>query len=159
MSSTRAGSKPIRSLTSFNRAYVMYSSEVSLKPPFLPLHSGVRMARVITISSAFFDVLFPPYVRLVYRESAVTAGKAGPGAAFGCHPDDGAGVNLHLRQARARSELLDNGCNAFGGHGFRYVTMENKYRKQKGLAGSRARSRRSGVEGGWPFIRAVGQSI
>jgi hypothetical protein len=35
----------------------MYSREVSLKPPFLPLHNGVRMASVITTSSAFFEVL------------------------------------------------------------------------------------------------------
>lgn len=36
----------------------MNSREVSLKPPFLPLQSGVRMAVVITISSAFLDVLY-----------------------------------------------------------------------------------------------------
>lgn len=35
----------------------MYSKEVSLKPPFFPLARGVRMARVMTISSAFFEVL------------------------------------------------------------------------------------------------------
>lgn len=36
----------------------MYSSVVSLKPPFLALVKGVRMARVMTTSSGFFDVLW-----------------------------------------------------------------------------------------------------
>lgn len=38
----------------------MYSRDVSLNPPFLPLHSGVRTASVITMSSAFLDVLGTP---------------------------------------------------------------------------------------------------
>lgn len=61
ISSTKDGSKPMRSLVSLSSAYTIYSREVSLNPPFFPLHSGVRMAKVITTSSAFFDVLFQDY--------------------------------------------------------------------------------------------------
>lgn len=35
----------------------MYSNDVSLKPPFFALTSGVRIARVMTMSSAFLEVL------------------------------------------------------------------------------------------------------
>lgn len=35
----------------------MKSRAVSLKPPLLPLVRGVRMARVMTTSSGFWDVL------------------------------------------------------------------------------------------------------
>lgn len=35
----------------------MYSMVVSLKPPFLALARGVRTARVMTMSSAFLEVL------------------------------------------------------------------------------------------------------
>lgn len=35
----------------------MKSNGVSLKPPLNPLHKGVRIARVMTISSGFFCVL------------------------------------------------------------------------------------------------------
>lgn len=35
----------------------MYSRLVSLKPPFFALASGVRIARVMTMSSAFLEVL------------------------------------------------------------------------------------------------------
>ena len=58
MSSTRSGAKPMRSLTSLRMAYIRYSTEVSLKPPFLPLQSGVRIASVMTTSSGFLDVLY-----------------------------------------------------------------------------------------------------
>jgi len=35
----------------------MYSRLVSLKPPFFALASGVRIAKVMTMSSAFLEVL------------------------------------------------------------------------------------------------------
>jgi hypothetical protein len=35
----------------------MYSRLVSLKPPFFALVNGVRMASVMTMSSAFLEVL------------------------------------------------------------------------------------------------------
>lgn len=57
ISSTRSGVNPMRSLVSLRMAYIRYSTEVSLKPPFLPLQSGVRMARVMTTSSGFLEVL------------------------------------------------------------------------------------------------------
>lgn len=57
ISSTSSGVKPMRSRTSLRMAYIRYSTEVSLKPPFLPLHSGVRMASVMTTSSGFLEVL------------------------------------------------------------------------------------------------------
>lgn len=46
-----------RSLTCFRRAKTMYSRLVSLKPPLRALVSGVRMASVMTMSSAFLEVL------------------------------------------------------------------------------------------------------
>lgn len=49
----------LRRRTSFSRAYTMYSRLVSLKPPFLALQRGVRMASVMTMSSAFLDWLEP----------------------------------------------------------------------------------------------------
>jgi len=57
MSSTRSGENPRRSRVAFRMAYMRYSRLVSLNPPFLPLHSGVRIAKVMTISSGFFVVL------------------------------------------------------------------------------------------------------
>lgn len=36
---------------------MIYSRLVSLKPPLWPLHSGVRMARVMTTSSGLLEVL------------------------------------------------------------------------------------------------------
>lgn len=43
----------------------MYSRVVSLKPPFFALASGVRMARVMTMSSAFLEVLCGQMARSV----------------------------------------------------------------------------------------------
>lgn len=57
ISSTSVGSRLHRSLTSFSSAKIMYSRLVSLKPPFFAFASGVRMASVMTMSSAFLDVL------------------------------------------------------------------------------------------------------
>jgi hypothetical protein len=57
MSSTKLGSRLDFSITFFNREYIMKSSCVSLNPPLPALASGVRMARVITTSSAFLEVL------------------------------------------------------------------------------------------------------
>ena len=47
----------IRLTTCFINFTTMASSGVSLRPPFRPFVSGVRMASVITTSSGFFCVL------------------------------------------------------------------------------------------------------
>jgi hypothetical protein len=47
----------LRFRTSSSRAETMYSRLVSLKPPFFALVNGVRMASVMTMSSAFLEVL------------------------------------------------------------------------------------------------------
>jgi hypothetical protein len=57
ISSTRAGSIFILSLTSFKSEYTIKSRGVSFMPPFLAFVSGVRMAIVMTTSSGFFVVL------------------------------------------------------------------------------------------------------
>jgi hypothetical protein len=57
ISSTRAGSIFILSLTCFRSEYTIKSSGVSFMPPFLPFVNGVLMAIVMTISSGFFAVL------------------------------------------------------------------------------------------------------
>jgi hypothetical protein len=57
MSSTKFGSRLDFSMTFFNREYRRKSNCVSLNPPLTAFASGVRMARVITTSSAFLEVL------------------------------------------------------------------------------------------------------
>lgn len=93
----------------------MYSREVSLKPPFLPLHSGVRTASVITTSSAFLEVLY----RMSASQYGHSRGRSRQGVGLlplllGWKQDPK--VDIHFRQARAGSQLLDDRCNTFGGH-------------------------------------------
>ena len=57
MSSTICGSKLLFLTTCSKILNTMPSSGVSFRPPFLPFASGVRIARVMTISSGFFWVL------------------------------------------------------------------------------------------------------
>jgi hypothetical protein len=96
ISSTRLGSRFDFSITFFNSEYTRKSSCVSLKPPLPALANGVRIARVITISSAFLEVLS----RISKRQ----------------HEWDGR-MNLHRIQSRgARSELSENGTESFSGH-------------------------------------------
>lgn len=58
MSSTICGSRLLFFTTCSKILKTMPSRGRSLKPPFFALHNGVRMARVMTMSSGFFWVLF-----------------------------------------------------------------------------------------------------
>lgn len=95
MSSTSAGSRFDFSITCFSRAYTMKSSWVSLKPPLKALAKGVRIARVITTSSAFLEVL----VLLVNEGDAAWQ------------------RSLHGTQTgRTRSDLSEDRAKSFGSH-------------------------------------------
>lgn len=57
----------------------MYSSDVSLKPPLRALHSGVRAARVMTMSSGFLESLRVCRQRPVRGNRGGASGREGKG--------------------------------------------------------------------------------
>src|SRR5690349_21176370 len=79
----------------------MYSRLVSLKPPFLALVRGVRTASVMTMSSAFLEVLLRNALESVL------------GALRGVQACKG---GLHLVERAARRQVLENGTEPFDSH-------------------------------------------
>lgn len=108
MSSTSAGSRPDRSRTWVRRAYTRYSRLVSLNPPFFALVSGVRMARVITMSSAFLAWLYE-FIRSEWHVFD-----------FGRSKEEATPrwlASLHVAQGSARGKVADDGRDTLGSHG------------------------------------------
>lgn len=113
MSSTICGSMLLFLSTCSKILKTRPSSGVFLRPPFPALHSGVRMARVMTTSSGFFCVLYPhrQHVSLslycVGPSLGILRGKVRTANRSGLHLVNG---------LLARRQLGDEGGETFGGH-------------------------------------------
>ena len=79
----------------------MYSRVVSLKPPFFALVNGVRTARVMTMSSAFLEVLRRRTLATTTRANNLLLGGNG---------------GIHLVERAARRQVLEDGADAFNSH-------------------------------------------
>lgn len=84
----------------------MYSRVVSLKPPFFALASGVRIARVMTMSSAFLEVLSGLNGQVSVSVPVLINAWAG---SFGKG-------NSHRSEGAARGQVLENGAESFYSH-------------------------------------------
>lgn len=82
---------------------------MSLKPPFFALASGVRMARVMTMSSAFLEVLPGCLAGSAFAHRPCMCVPARPTA----NRED-----LHRGQGAAWGQVLEDGAQSFYSHGW-----------------------------------------